>query len=336
MIELQHVTKSFQTDRIQVDAVQDVSLHVEKGDIFGIIGLSGAGKSTLVRCINYLETPTSGKVLFKGTDLGSLSPKELRETRRSISMIFQSFNLLAQRNALKNVCYPLEIAGVPKKEAVEKAKKLLTIVGLEDRMQSYPAQLSGGQKQRVAIARALATDPEVLLCDEATSALDPNTTRQILALLSEINQKMGVTIVVITHEMRVVEQICNKVAVLDHGVVAEVGLVKDVFVSPKSAIARELVLPKNAAVPEVRGETVLRLVFDGLSSYEPIISNLSLECHTAVNILGADTKNIGGKAFGQMLLQLPEDEAAIVRIKAYLDSRNVQYVQVDHTGEEVF
>lgn len=334
MIELQHVTKSFQTDRIQVDAVQDVSLHVEKGDIFGIIGLSGAGKSTLVRCINYLETPTSGKVLFKGTDLGSLSPRELRETRRSISMIFQSFNLLAQRNALKNVCYPLEIAGVPKKEAVEKAKKLLTIVGLEDRMQSYPAQLSGGQKQRVAIARALATDPEVLLCDEATSALDPNTTRQILELLSDINKNMGVTIVVITHEMRVVEQICNKVAVLDHGVVAEVGPVKDVFVSPKSAIARELVLPKNAAVPEVRGETVLRLVFDGLSSYEPIISNLSLECHTAVNILGADTKNIGGKAFGQMLLQLPEDEAAIVRIKAYLDSRNVQYEQVDHTGEE--
>lgn len=330
MIELKHVSKTFQTDKIQVDAVQDVSLHVEKGDIFGIIGLSGAGKSTLVRCINYLEIPTSGKVLFHGTDLGSLSPKELRNTRRSISMIFQNFNLLAQRNALQNVCYPMEIAGVAKKEAVEKAKKLLTVVGLEDRMQSYPAQLSGGQKQRVAIARSLAMDPEVLLCDEATSALDPNTTRAILELLQDINQKMGVTIVVITHEMRVVEQICNKVAVMNHGVVVEIGLVKDIFVSPKSAIARDLVLPKNAAVPEIHGKTVLRLVFDGLSSYEPIISNLSLECHTAVNILGADTKNIGGKAYGQMLLQLPEDDASITRIKAYLDSRNLKYEQIEY------
>ncbi len=328
MIELQNVSKSFQTDKAQVEAVRDVSLKVEKGDIFGIIGLSGAGKSTLVRCINYLEVPTSGKVLFKGTDLGSLSPKELRTTRRSISMIFQGFNLLAQRNALKNVCYPLEIAGVPKKEAMEKAMKMLSVVGLEDRMYSYPAQLSGGQKQRVAIARALATDPEVLLCDEATSALDPNTTRAILELLQDINRNMGVTIIVITHEMRVVEQICNKVAVLDHGVVAETGLVKDIFVSPQSDIAKELVLPKNAAVPEVNGKTVLRLVFDGQSSFEPIISNLSLECRTAVNILGADTKNIGGKAYGQMLLQLPDDEGAVTRIRAYLDSRHLNYEEV--------
>ncbi|MBQ8642122.1 MAG: ATP-binding cassette domain-containing protein [Clostridia bacterium] len=337
MIELQNVSKVFQTDKARetsrVEAVRDVSLKVEKGDIFGIIGLSGAGKSTLVRCINYLEVPTTGKVLFKGTDLGSLSHKDLLATRRSISMIFQSFNLLAQRTALKNVCYPLEIAGVPKKEAVEKAKKLLTVVGLEDRMHSYPAQLSGGQKQRVAIARALATDPEVLLCDEATSALDPNTTRAILDLLQDINKNMGVTIIVITHEMRVVEQICNKVAVLDHGAVAETGLVKDIFVSPRSAIAKELVLPKNAAVPEIRGNTVLRLVFDGQSSFEPVISNLSLECHTAVNILGADTKNIGGKAYGQMLLQLPEDEGAITRIRAYLDSRKLRYEEV--TAEEV-
>ena len=200
-------------------------------------------------------------------------------------------------------------------------------------MYSYPAQLSGGQKQRVAIARALATDPEVLLCDEATSALDPNTTRAILELLQDINKNMGVTIIVITHEMRVVEQICNKVAVLDHGVVAETGLVKDIFVSPQSAIAKELVLPKNAAVPEVRGNTVLRLVFDGQSSFEPVISNLSLECRTAVNILGADTKNIGGKAYGQMLLQLPEEESAITRIRAYLDSRNMKYETL--TAEEV-
>ncbi|MBE6568959.1 MAG: ATP-binding cassette domain-containing protein [Ruminococcaceae bacterium] len=330
MIELQHVSKTFQTDKAEVEAVRDVSLTVEKGDIFGIIGLSGAGKSTLVRCINFLEKPTSGKVLFKGTDLATLSNKELLQTRRSISMIFQNFNLLAQRSALKNVCYPLEIAGIPKKEAMEKAKHLLSVVGLEDRMYNYPAQLSGGQKQRVAIARALASDPEVLLCDEATSALDPNTTRSILALLQEINQKMGVTIIVITHEMKVVEQICNKVAVLDRGTVAECGLVKDIFIMPKSEIAKELILPKNAAVAEVHGNTVIRLVFDGQSSFEPVISNLSLECHTAVNILGADTKNIGGKAYGQMLLQLPDDEGAVTRIRQYLDSRSILYEEVDN------
>ncbi|MGN1346681.1 MAG: methionine ABC transporter ATP-binding protein, partial [Eubacteriales bacterium] len=300
MIELCHVSKTFQTDHTEVEAVRDVSLHIEKGDIFGIIGLSGAGKSTLVRCINFLETPTSGDVKFRGVSLSSLSKKQLLETRRSIAMIFQNFNLLSQRNALKNVCYPLEIAGVSRKDAEKKARELLEVVGLEDRMTSYPAQLSGGQKQRVAIARALATDPEVLLCDEATSALDPNTTRSILDLLKHINQTLGVTIVIITHEMKVVEQICTKVAVLDHGMVAETGLVREVFLAPQSQIARELILPKSAVVAEVRGGPVIRLVFDGQSSFEPVISNLSLECHVAVNILGADTKDIGGRAYGQI------------------------------------
>ena len=328
MIELRNVSKVFAAASGNVEAVSDVSLHIEKGDIFGIIGLSGAGKSTLVRCINLLERPTSGSVVFAGTDLVSLSKKELLKTRKKISMIFQNFNLLAQRTALKNVCYPLEIAGVPKKEAVEKAKELLKTVGLEDRMYSYPAQLSGGQKQRVAIARALATDPEVLLCDEATSALDPNTTRSILALLKEINKTMGVTIIVITHEMKVVEQICNKVAVLDGGKVAETGSVKEVFLAPKSSIARELILPKNETVSEVSSENVIRLVFDGQNAFEPVISNLTVECHAAVNILGADTKNIDGKAFGQMLLQLPGDEASVQRIKKYLDSRKITYEEV--------
>lgn len=331
MIRLEHITKTFQTDKTTVEAVRDVSLHVEKGDIFGIIGLSGAGKSTLVRCINFLEKPTSGKVIFKGTDLSTLSNRELLATRRSISMIFQNFNLLAQRTALKNVCYPMEIAGVPKKEAIEKAKHLLEVVGLADRMQNYPAQLSGGQKQRVAIARALAMGPEVLLCDEATSALDPNTTRSILSLLQEINRTMGVTIVVITHEMKVVEQICNKVAVLDGGVVAESGLVKDIFVSPQSAIARELILPKQSAVSEIHGNCVIRVVFDGQSAFEPVISNLSLECRAAVNILGADTKNIDGRAYGQMLLQLPDDEAAVARIRKYLESRKIVYEDIEYT-----
>lgn len=325
MIQLENLCKTFTTDGGEVHAVQDVNLTIEDGDIFGIIGLSGAGKSTLVRCINYLEKPTSGDVVFNGVSLGSLSHKELLATRKSMSMIFQGFNLLSQRTALKNVCYPLEISKVPKKEAREKARSLLELVGLGDRSDSYPSQLSGGQKQRVAIARALATDPKVLLCDEATSALDPNTTRSILDLLKNINETLGVTIIVITHEMKVVEQICNKVAVLDGGVVVETGLVKDVFMAPKSQRAKELILPKSAAVKLVDGKKLLRIVFDGNSSFEPVISNLSLECHTAVNILGADTKNIDGKAYGQMLLQLPDDEAATVRIKNYLDSINIKY-----------
>ncbi len=328
MIELSHITKKFQTDTTEVEAVRDVSLKINKGDIYGIIGLSGAGKSTLVRCINFLEVPTSGEVIYKGVSLSSLSKKELLNTRRSISMIFQSFNLLAQRTALKNVMYPMEIAGVPKKEAIKKAKELLSIVGLEERMSSYPAQLSGGQKQRVAIARALATDPEVLLCDEATSALDPNTTRSILDLLKRINETMGVTIIVITHEMKVVEQICNRVAVLDHGTVAEEGFVKDIFLAPQSDIARDLILPKGSEAMTSPEGKVIRLVFDGQASDEPVISNLSLECRAAVNILSADTKDIGGKAYGQMMLRLPDDENSVQRIYNYLDTHNIHYEEV--------
>jgi len=325
LIELVNLSKRFETAAGPVDAVKDVSLKIEKGDIFGIIGLSGAGKSTLVRCINLLERPTTGQILFKGEDLCTLSAAALRLKRRQISMIFQSFNLLAQRTALGNVCYPMEIAGVPKEQRIAKAKELLGIVGLSDRTGSYPSQLSGGQKQRVAIARALATDPEVLLCDEATSALDPNTTRQILALLKEINEKLGVTIIVITHEMRVVEQICNRVAVLDGGSVAETGLVKDVFLSPQSDIARDLILPKSEATAGFTGGRIIRLVFDGEESAEPVVANICLSCRAAVSIMGADTKNIGGRAFGQILLQLPEDELTERRIFAYLTSHGIRY-----------
>lgn len=328
MIKLEHLSKTFQTSSGEIEAVSDVSLTVEKGDIFGIIGLSGAGKSTLVRCMNFLEKPTSGKVIFSGVDMNSLSRKQLLQSRRKISMIFQNFNLLSQRTALGNVCYPLEITGVPKKQAISKAEKLLETVELTDRKNSYPSQLSGGQKQRVAIARALATDPEVLLCDEATSALDPNTTRAILELLKNINRELGVTIVVITHEMKVVEQICNKVAVLEGGKVAEQGLVKDVFLSPKSKIAKDLILPKNETVEQMVSGKVIRIAFDGQSAFEPLISNLTMECRTAVNILGADTKNIDGKAFGQMLLQLPEDETSVRRIKEYLSTRGISYEEV--------
>ncbi len=332
MIELVHVCKTFKTDHDAVEAVKDVSLTINKGDIYGIIGLSGAGKSTLVRCINFLEVPTSGEVRFKGVNLATLSKKELLQTRRSITMIFQGFNLLAQRTALGNVCYPMEISGVPKKDAVKKAKELLGVVGLEDRMNSYPSQLSGGQKQRVAIARALATNPEVLLCDEATSALDPNTTSAILALLEKINREMGVTIVVITHEMRVVERICNRVAVLDGGVVAEEGLVKDIFLAPKSAIAKELILPKDADTKSTPSGRVIRLVFNGEETGEPIISRLSLDCRASVSIMTANTKDIGGKTYGQMLIRLPEDESSVSRILNYLEQSGLTYEEIIERG----
>ena len=325
MIKLENISKTYSNSGVSVEAIKDINLEIEQGDIFGIIGLSGAGKSTLVRCINYLEKPTAGKVIFDGKELGSLSSKELLKVRQSMGMIFQGFNLLSQRTALKNICYPLEIAGVPKAAARKKAAELLDVVGLTDKADAYPAQLSGGQKQRIAIARALATNPKVLLCDEATSALDPNTTRSILELLKNINRQMGVTIIIITHEMKVIEQICNRVAVIDQSKIVETGDVRDVFLRPQSQIAKELILPRSEAVESVTGERCLRLVFDGNSAFEPVVSNMTLECRAAVNILGADTKNINGKAYGQMLIQLPEDEQSIARIFSYLDSRNIQY-----------
>lgn len=325
MIELKNVSKTFESQNSSVEAVKNVSITIEDGDIFGIIGLSGAGKSTLVRCINLLEKPTSGSVLIDGVDITSLSKKELLNTRHSISMIFQGFNLLAQRSVIKNICYPLEITGVKKTDSLKKARELLKIVDLEDKEKAYPSQLSGGQKQRVAIARALATDPKILLCDEATSALDPNTTDSILTLLKKINKELGVTIVVITHEMKVVERICNKVAVLNHGEMQECGLVKDVFLKPKSDTAKELILPQSKAVKEVSGGKKIRIVFDGRSTFEPIISNLTLECRTAVNILGADTKDIDGTAFGQMLIGLPADETQASRVIEYLTEHKINF-----------
>ena len=325
MIELKHLSKVYTNGQTKVEAIRDINLTIEDGDIFGIIGLSGAGKSTLIRCINFLERPTEGQVIFDGVDLSTITHRELLKKRQSMSMIFQSFNLLSQRTALGNICYPLEISGVDKKEARERARELLKVVGLADKEKSYPVQLSGGQQQRIAIARALATNPKVLLCDEATSALDPNTTSSILELLKEINRSMGVTIIVITHEMKVIEQICNKVAVIDNSRIVEEGPVTEVFTAPKSQIAKQLILPTNQGVPEAEGFRCLRLVFDGTSAFEPIISGLSRSCDTNVNILGANTRNIDGVAYGQMLIQLPEDEAVTARIKEYLDQKNVKY-----------
>lgn len=329
IIQLVNLGKVFQSkNNNEVKALEGINLTIYEGEIFGIIGLSGAGKSTLVRCINFLERPTSGNVIFDGSDLGSLSKNELNRARQSMGMIFQQFNLLMQRNAMENICFPLEIAGVPKKEARERAKELLEIVGLSDKANSYPAQLSGGQKQRIAIARALATNPKVLLCDEATSALDPTTTRSILNLLKEINQKLGITVVVITHEMSVIEEICNRVAIIDQSHIAEIGDVKEVFVRPQSKIARQLVFSGDTHIDNFVGEHKCRIIFDGRTSFEPVIANMVMECKTPVNILFADTKDIDGKAFGQMVLQLPEDETGQNKIINYLRTHQIPYEEV--------
>lgn len=328
MIRFEKVSKTFLTSAGSVHALSEIDLEIEKGCIFGVIGSSGAGKSTLVRCMNLLERPTSGNVYFDDINLTELSTGRLREVRRKISMIFQQFNLLEQRDALGNVCYPLEISGVPKKEAREKAVELLKMVGLEDRIHSYPAQLSGGQKQRVAIARALATDPDVLLCDEATSALDPATTRAILDLLKEINQKLGVTIIVITHEMKVVEQICDQVAVIHEGRLVETGAVKDIFLKPQSKVTQHLLFPQKEEFESSENQRVFRLSFDGQSSNEPVIANLVLECQAKVNILGASTEDVDGKAYGQMLISIPEDEMKVARVKNYLNEINVHVTEV--------
>lgn len=325
MIRLEQVSKTFYLRDRQVDALKQIDLKIEDGSIFGIIGSSGAGKSTLVRCLNLLERPTSGKVYLDDVELTALGQGKLRKERQKIGMVFQQFNLLAQRTALRNVCYPLEIAGVPAKQAKERAIELLEMVGLKDRMQNYPAQLSGGQKQRVAIARALATEPRYLLCDEATSALDPNTTNSILELLKEINERLGVTIVVITHEMKVVEKICTQVAVLNDGSIIEEGAVQDVFLSPKTKIAQEMIYPKQKYDVRNYSGKVFRLAFGGQASTEPVVANLVLKCNAPVNILGASTEDIGGRAFGQMLLEIPTDEAVQAKAKEYLDSIGVHY-----------
>ena len=321
IIEIQHFSKHFGSGDNFVAALQDVSIQVKSGEIFGIIGLSGAGKSTLVRCINLLERPDEGKVLFHGENLMALKDKQLRMQRRKISMIFQSFNLLDQRTSLDNICFPLELAGVPRKEARKRAMELLEIVGLPDKANAYPVQLSGGQKQRIAIARALASDPEVLLCDEATSALDPQTTDSILKLLQKINQERGITVIIITHQMSVIEQICHRVAILDHGEVAEIGEVESVFSNPKSKAGRRLVSPDMGALPLSSWEGhVARIAFNGNASEEPIIASVAVDLGIKVSILGADTRNVDGKAFGTMLVSLPDEISERRKIMDYLNS----------------
>lgn len=328
IIRLEGLGKQFATASGPVTALDDINLEILEGEIFGIIGLSGAGKSTLVRCINYLEVPTAGKVIFEGENLSAMKDRQKRLARQSMGMIFQQFNLLAQRNVLQNVCFPLEIAGVGKAEAKVRAEELLKLVGLEDRIKAYPAQLSGGQKQRVAIARAMATNPKVLLCDEATSALDPNTTKSILQLLKKINREMGITVIVITHEMTVIEAICDKVAIIDQSHIAECGKVSDIFAGPRSEIGRQLILGDAAHNASFGKSGQIRIIFDGRESSEPVISSMVLACKVPVNIMHADTRDIEGKAMGQMLIQLPEDETDANRIRNYLKTVKVTFEEV--------
>lgn len=339
-IEVRHLTKIFTSKDAKVDALKDICLEIEQGDIYGIIGMSGAGKSTLVRCLNYLEKPTHGEVLIDGKDLGGMTEKELLRQRKDIAMIFQHFNLLMQKNVVDNVSFPLLIQGVRKKEAREKAKELLGIVGLREKELAYPAQLSGGQKQRVAIARALASDPRILLCDEATSALDPQTTASILELLKDINMRFGITIVIITHQMSVIRKICSHVAIMSQGEIRERGRVEEIFSHPKTKEARELILKdadeghtdtSDRTQDRLMEAKKIRIVFSENSSFEPVIANMVLKTGRAVNILKADTKDVGGIAKGEMILGLPDDRKLQKEIEDYIIERGLEIEEV--TGD---
>ena len=323
MIEIKNLSKTFKTADSSLDALKNVSLTINDGDIYGIIGMSGAGKSTLVRCINMLERPTEGQILIDGVDMGSLSSKQLRDARRNITMIFQGFNLLMQRNCLKNICFPLELEGMKKEDAKKRALELLEIVGLPDKAKAYPAQLSGGQQQRIAIARALATNPKVLLCDEATSALDPNTTHPILNLIRDINKKLGITVIIITHQMSVVEETCNRVAILDNGTVVEQGEVSTVFAHPQSAAAKRLVFPdaSDEIFSPASDEHRIRVVFNGaFATNTPLITKMAIDEGIAANILAASTRCIGDKVYGNMLLGISGEGDELERASKYLQS----------------
>ena len=323
MIEIKNLSKTFKTADSSLDALKNVSLTINDGDIYGIIGMSGAGRSTLVRCINMLERPTEGQILIDGVDMGSLSSRQLRDARRNITMIFQGFNLLMQRNCLKNICFPLELEGMKKEDAKKRALELLEIVGLPDKAKAYPAQLSGGQQQRIAIARALATNPKVLLCDEATSALDPNTTHSILNLIRDINKKLGITVIIITHQMSVVEETCNRVAILDNGTVVEQGEVSTVFAHPQSAAAKRLVFPdaSDEIFAPASDEHRIRVVFNGaFATNTPLITKMAMDEGIAANILAASTRCIGDKVYGNMLLGIPGGDNELERASKYLQS----------------
>ena len=334
MVEVKHLYKTFSGENGETEVLKDVSLTVKDGEIFGVIGESGAGKSTLVRCLNMLERPTKGQVLIDGEDIGALRGEALRRARKKTAMIFQDFNLLMQKTCLKNVCFPLEISGVKGGAAKKRAKELLEKVGLADKADAYPARLSGGQRQRVAIARALACDPQILLCDEPTSALDPQTAKSILALIRDINRETGITVIMITHQMSAAEEICDRVAILDGGSVAEEGKVDEVFADPRSDAAKRLVFPElpdaeNSNVPGVR----IRAVFHGApSAGSPLIATLAMEKHIAANILSASMRELGGKIYGNMLLSVPDEKSAKETVEYLRNVPDVSAEEVDYAG----
>lgn len=324
-IELRHVYKTFQSKENSVEALKDISLVINPKDFFGIIGMSGAGKSTLIRTINYLSKPDSGEVLINGVDLGKLNERELLIKRQSIGMIFQHFNLLSQKSVLDNVILPLKISKKGNTNAKEKAIDMLNRVGLTDKIYSYPSELSGGQKQRVAIARALINDPDILLCDEATSALDPISTQSILELLKKLQNDLNLTIVLITHEMSVIEQVCNKVAILDDGKVVEQGNIGDIFVNPHSVAAKKLLFLQETHGSLKQDRQALRLIFDGQKAEKPLISQLVLKTKQEINILWANTKEIDGKVYGQMMIEITRDKDLVYQITEVLKNSEISY-----------
>ncbi len=336
MIRLAAIKKSYESAAGEVTALKGVDLEIERGEIYGIIGLSGAGKSTLIRCINMLERPTEGKVIVDGKDLTALSEAELREERKGIGMIFQHFNLLSSATVYDNVAFPLRLSGTDEAQIRTKVEPLLALVGLADKAQQYPAQLSGGQKQRVGIARALASDPKVLLSDEATSALDPQTTKSILHLIADINKKLGLTVVIITHEMQVIKDICDKVAVIEGGVIAEEGSVLDIFTKPKERITREFVstllsndLPINYRKKELSpepvegGELLLRLTFLGERADDPVIADVIRRFSIEVSILYGTLDQIKSVPYGRMIVGIKGEQVEIDRALSYLDTRDL-------------
>ena len=327
MIQIKNLCKIYKSSSGETVALKDINLDINDGEIFGVIGLSGAGKSTLIRCINMLEKPSSGSILIDGEDITKSKGKKLRLMRKKIGMIFQGFNLLEQKTVLQNVLFPLEISGIKKDKAKERALELLELVGLISKINNYPSQLSGGEKQRVAIARALTTNPKVLLSDEATSALDPNTTQNILQLLKEINKKYKITIIVITHEMKVIDELCDRVAIIDHSQIKEIGEVHDIFISPKTVTAKKLI-NSDSIVEKIISDKKIRITFDRGSSYEPIIANMILECQTPVSILSADINDYLGDVKGSMLIQIPDHERQYVKIITYLKTHNISFEEV--------
>lgn len=311
MIEFQNVAKTFKFGDREVNAVKDVSLSIQQGEIFGIIGFSGAGKSTLLRLVNLLESPTHGAVQVQGVDINSLTPKEVRKLRRRIGMIFQNFNLFSSRTVAGNVAYPLKLAGVPKKEINERVAELLSFVGLTEKANDYPEQLSGGQKQRVGIARALATSPDILICDEATSALDPDTTGEILRLLKKVNKDLGITILLITHEMNVIQQICDRVAVMENGAVIESNSVFDIFTNPQHLTTQRFIQsvqqdrPSASLLEEWRkkgGKNLYRVIFKGDIASDPILSRVTRKFNVDVNIVYGSVREIQEKFYGNLLV----------------------------------